>query len=1709
MKKHLAHQSHSKLILLLALFILAFSTNSLSQTSPVTVSTMLGYPTSVYLPDYYTAESNKLMANLVLNDFNEPSRDVFLKITIESQNVRISSNPNYVPASPLTLYPGEIAALSGSDFEEYLNYNNIITEGISKEELISRGGRLPEGLYTFCVEAFDMITKKSLSNNSCAITLLAQFETPTLLIPEENGVVPPTTNQNIVFQWINNATIDPSELVYKFVLYELIDPYADPKQAIGNNQALIIHEEETSAPLFTYNTSHPLLEIGKTYIYQVQCQTIDGRAFFKNDGFSEPSYFHYGYPGDGKITLLEPENNSALFLRVEKIFRWTPPDNLMSGQIYRCEIRIAKVDSLRSDEEVLADDSIHFAYTTLDRTGSMNISINADAHFPTGTDFAWQVKAYTEDQEIAKSSIQHFGGPPCILDFIAANLYINVTSTDGCSLDNISGTGNVQIDPLDNRHDVVFNNITIGKEGVQYYLQSGEVLADVSDMEPIKLTAEYDRNGDAWFYPDSIKLNRYDYYIKGHIEWAFPHAVDQEETPVIKSVTKWIRYEDFYILGPMDFMDSTNFDLLDPMNFNIEFTEGSRFYIRGTNNYTANFNGTIHLPDNVTDLNKDLLAYTFKDHNQLFNIYSNSETSYPAIQVANNTTLELKPKSFVLDLDNSDSPQLFTSNPLWKGLYISSGTYNFKGDYAFSKQFAVNEELSAVYDFDSHDSIHAYIVNNGLWAKSKIHFAENNQLFFNTFPAQIDEFSVEVERSITQKGYIDGSISIPLLDDVDDFDFTAQLNDFGFMTGYLHNNIEGRVFEYNADSEEEKLILSFGRGYFADNERLETTVTIEWPYLNTKFENLPMFRIWGNYDIGFGSPNTAYSLAQQKQTMLKGFQITIDGIGAGRQGNVYAIGTSAKMVMAEDASGDNGPPVLNFYSVSKSTKIDEEYAFGGVNNYENVNSTSNATAEGISDIGLASEGYTTIGDAQALLARYEKEVAEAEAKAMAAIPSKTTGEPVKQKSLSDELAESIPVPGGDTPTSALDPLSTLTYQDLILAIEFLAPLLDDEQRQKVEAFKELLITFSPDQIEQFIDKFSDLRGLLNDLITEQIYSQIEKQTQPIKQRVDALNETIAKSITQGTDSLLYNLDKGIEIPVNSFSEMAVGFIQKSPVENKSPYLDAVNQLSSSIITDLKTELHETTHNSVKKNIINVTVGFVDTLLYTGTIEAMSSILANNAIELITNPDFEFSDIDFNLDSLMDARVEMVMEKANMDFFEETITQTIDFAISEFDWIEIRDSIVDDAKNLGLNILTDIVTEKAAEVLSGAAGSVLEDLAIDIPMDLGNVAAKLASGNAKALLFDPVKIKIESPVVNLFGYVQYTENDSVWGNCFQAELNALIKKPVELQAFARFINGAKPVIDVSGMSDEEKKFVETYKYWLIEAGVQGFSIPMTPIPISLTGFEGKVYHHLQRQADRVSYLPSQNVRFGVGAGLYMVDAGSQGKVAMFDVGVELQLLQGGYEMSMDGNVFVANSEDGTSVVVANGFLQYNSVDKHFLANLDADVNVQSMLCISGGMIIDISKDWWQFAIGTRDDPVTVAMLCRIDMFEGWLDIDKVGVDLGLRAFIDFDVSSPWIDVSVVTFRGRAYFFFELGTELELAWRPFGVKKGLIYVNVAAAVGIEYETLAKSGSFDIASVALGGELEFATIPETYIAGMVYGRVSVLGFGAGMEMDASTTF
>jgi len=149
------------------IFLLASCLQSAQgQVKPANASVILNPPHPIFLSNYYGIGTNYLQTVINFTDFSETSWDVRLRITIESDDIKIQTSANFIPATPISIEPGVPLILSGDDLYEYLAINNITLNGITAATL-NQNGKLPEGFYDFCVDVFDYNTGIPLAHQAC------------------------------------------------------------------------------------------------------------------------------------------------------------------------------------------------------------------------------------------------------------------------------------------------------------------------------------------------------------------------------------------------------------------------------------------------------------------------------------------------------------------------------------------------------------------------------------------------------------------------------------------------------------------------------------------------------------------------------------------------------------------------------------------------------------------------------------------------------------------------------------------------------------------------------------------------------------------------------------------------------------------------------------------------------------------------------------------------------------------------------------------------------------------------------------------------------------------------------------------------------------------------------------------------------------------------------------------------------------------------------------------------------------------------------------------------------------------------------------------------------------------------------------------------------------------------------------------------------
>jgi TANFOR domain-containing protein len=307
---------------ILALLLL-LSVLRVNAQTPVQVNAQLLPPYSLQVSDYYSPSAsagNKINLILLNRDFVRTTVKVRLRMTIESQGIRISTKEN-VTYPEITLTAGSPYYVAPSELSAYFNAANLDFSGITPEQYTVMG-KLPENFYTFCFEAIETTTGLTVSNKGCAFAWMTLSDPPFLNIPAKAETITPNTPQNIVFQWTPRHTASPNagyNTDYVFSITEVQAGDFNPEAAFTSHQPLYV--DSVQATSYNYGPDKPQLITGKKYAWRVQAkakQGLDNLAMFRNNGYSEVFWFDY------KNNCVAPSGITATVQGTRVIIEWQP-----------------------------------------------------------------------------------------------------------------------------------------------------------------------------------------------------------------------------------------------------------------------------------------------------------------------------------------------------------------------------------------------------------------------------------------------------------------------------------------------------------------------------------------------------------------------------------------------------------------------------------------------------------------------------------------------------------------------------------------------------------------------------------------------------------------------------------------------------------------------------------------------------------------------------------------------------------------------------------------------------------------------------------------------------------------------------------------------------------------------------------------------------------------------------------------------------------------------------------------------------------------------------------------------------------------------------------------------------------------------------------------------------------------------------------------
>lgn len=262
----------------------------------VNVSVTIPPPYPIHFEDYLQF-SNQTIVNLT--NVSNSVKQVKLIATMEGNNgISAEVDPFYQPTAPIILNPFQSLTVTGGQMQS-LNSNltdaDVNIQGIDLSTVIQTE-KVPEGVYTICVEAFDYNTNENLSQSTtgCATVVISNYDPPRILTPTYDQHVPIFQPQMVNFSWTPSGI--PGTTRYQVDIVDMtLNNLANPEDAFNNISVILHHRfDQLVTTNMQYGPGAPPLVKDHQYAIRVKAYDPNDLLSFKNDGYSNVSTFMYG-----------------------------------------------------------------------------------------------------------------------------------------------------------------------------------------------------------------------------------------------------------------------------------------------------------------------------------------------------------------------------------------------------------------------------------------------------------------------------------------------------------------------------------------------------------------------------------------------------------------------------------------------------------------------------------------------------------------------------------------------------------------------------------------------------------------------------------------------------------------------------------------------------------------------------------------------------------------------------------------------------------------------------------------------------------------------------------------------------------------------------------------------------------------------------------------------------------------------------------------------------------------------------------------------------------------------------------------------------------------------------------------------------------------------------------------------------------------------
>lgn len=240
----------------------------------------------------YGSRPDLVLINLV----NTSSQELSIQLhgTISGDNgIMLSTKAHTKSAQPIILPPLGTIQLNGVEVSDMFNLSQIDMVGISESDFINGSG-LPEGMYNFCVRAYNYNDlSQALSPEEpqgCTMLSISSNEPPVITSPYEDQQISEVTGaMGFNISWMTVGA--PAGVYYNLKMVEVLGNQ-NPKDVF--NSANPIFEMPVQGNFFFYGPQYPRLVTGRQYVLAVQAVDPLQTTSFRNNGQSELVTFTYG-----------------------------------------------------------------------------------------------------------------------------------------------------------------------------------------------------------------------------------------------------------------------------------------------------------------------------------------------------------------------------------------------------------------------------------------------------------------------------------------------------------------------------------------------------------------------------------------------------------------------------------------------------------------------------------------------------------------------------------------------------------------------------------------------------------------------------------------------------------------------------------------------------------------------------------------------------------------------------------------------------------------------------------------------------------------------------------------------------------------------------------------------------------------------------------------------------------------------------------------------------------------------------------------------------------------------------------------------------------------------------------------------------------------------------------------------------------------------